>query len=191
MGLFGDYAGPEFGLDDVKIATWNSNGVYGTAVDVPSVQMYTSDLKTVSAELEGDDQITDTHAIGISADIRVKFGSISLEAYEVLTGITSVESTDSPGSTGVKTFDVGNVKFPYIGICGKSYSTQDAGDTQLFIPKCKIMEGFNVGMQYGQYAIPEITLRAVKDSVYNCIMRIVKHQEAVAVTLPPFTGDAP
>lgn len=181
MPLFGEYAGPEFGLNDVKIAT-NTAGVYGSAVDVPSVQMYEVNPQTVNAQLEGDDKITDTHAIAISAQVRIRFGSVSLEALEVLLGKTAVES--GSGTTEVKTIRIDNLKFPYFGICGKANSTQDGGDTHLYVPKCKIMEGFTLGMQYGQYVIPEITCTAVADE-NGIIMDIVKHETAVSVTIPP------
>lgn len=178
MGLFG-VVGPEFGLRDVKVALWEGDGTYGTAVDIPSVQMYEIQLQTTNAQLEGDDKITDTNAIARSAQIRVRFGSVSLEALSVLLNINLVDSTDT------HTLRVGNLEFPYFGICGQAYATRGGGDTHVFVPQCKIMEGFTISMQYGQYSIPEVTCMAVFDDTYQTIFDIVKHETATAVTLPP------
>lgn len=180
MPLF-DKGGPQFGLDDVKIASWNGDGTYDTAVDIPSVQMYEPQFQTTNAQLEGDDIVTDTHAKGRSAQVRVRFGSISFAALEVLLGVNQVSSA----SGSVRTIRVGKISFPYFGICGRALSTQDGGDTHIFLPQCKIMEGFTLSMQYGQYVIPEITCMAVYDTTYQDIMRIVEHDVAVDVTIPP------
>lgn len=188
MGLFGDFAGPEFGLDDVKIASLAANGTYGTEVDIPSVQLYEVNPQTVNAQLEGDDKITDTHAIAISAQIRVRFGSIPFEALQILLGENYVESGSESGGNRTQTLTVGNLTFPYFGIVGRSLATQDDGDTTIFVPKCKIMEGFTFGMQYGQYVIPELTLMAVKNTDATGIIQIIKHEVAQALTIPPVTG---
>ncbi len=185
MGLFGDFAGPEFGLDDVKIASWNTDGTYDSAVDVPSVQMYGISVQTVNAQLEGDDTITDTHAIAISSEVKLRFGSIPFDALQVLLGISYIQSSTGGVTDRVRTLKIGNIKFPYFGIVGKAYSTQDGGDTQIFVPKVKIMSGFEIGMQYGQYVIPELTCMAVRSELYDSIVIPVKHEQAVAVTIPP------
>lgn len=184
MPLFGDYAGPQFGLDDVKIAKLNTDGSYGTAVDVPSAQLYEVTPQTVNAQLEGDDQITDTHAIAISAQVRIRFGSISVEALEVLTGETKSTSGTTP--TRVTKLTIDNVKFPYFGIVGRAFATQDAGDVHVFVGKVKIMEGFQAALlQYGQYAIPELNCMALlKDATYG-IVQIIKHETATAIVIPP------
>ncbi len=190
MGLFGDFAGPEFGLDDVKIATLASNGTYGTAVDIPSAQMYEGGIQTVNATLQGDDQETDAHAFAVSAQVRIRFGSIPFDALTVLTGVAQVTSDTASPATEVTTMKMGNIKFPYFGVCGRAKSTQDDGDTHMFFPKVKIMEGFNFSMQYGQYVIPELTCKAVRSPLYGTIFELIKHEEEVNVTIPPYYGEA-
>jgi hypothetical protein len=184
MSLFGDYAGPEFGLRDVKIAGWNVGDTYDAAVDVPSVQMYGVNPQTVNANLEGDDRITDSHSIVTMAQVRIRFGSISLEALEVLIGQTVNESSSTP--TRVKTLKIlGSMKFPYFGILGKALATQDAGATHIWVPKVKIMEGFEVGMQYGQYVIPELTCQAVAPSDGGTIAEFLKYETDIDLVIPP------
>lgn len=180
--LFGAFAGPEFGLNDVKIAPWVIGDTYSTAVDVPSVQVLDVQIQTVNGELTGDDAITDSHAIAISAQVKLRFGSLSLEALEVITGNDYNNSGTTPNQIYALTID--NLTFPYFGIAGTALSTQDGGDTTLWIPKAKVMEGFNVGMQYGQYVIPELTVKAVITTTYG-LLKILKHETAAAITIPP------
>jgi hypothetical protein len=179
---FDEYGAPQFGLADCKIATWTSTGVYGTAVDVPSVQMLSPTFETVSAELEGDDQITDAHAQRRSVEITMRFGSISLDALEILTGVSDVESGTTPSQK--RTLTMTAAKYSYIGICGKAVATQGSGDLHLFIPKAKIMGNFAVKLEYGQYSIPELTLKGVADGAYG-LGQIIEHETAVVVALPP------
>jgi hypothetical protein len=185
MGLFDAYGAPTFGLNDCKIATLNSDGTYASAVDVPSVQLYEINPQTVNAQLEGDDSITDSHANVISARVRIRFGSINFEALQVLLGKNYVQSNSTPNRK--KTITVDNLKFPYFGIVGKALSTQDAGSTVIFVAKVKIMEGFTVSMQYGQYAIPELTCMAIKKNDGQGIFQMTEWETDAALAIPPAT----
>jgi hypothetical protein len=182
MGIFGDFGNPTFGLRDLKIATWNSAANYGTAVDIPSAQLYEVSPETVSAELEGDDVITATHAFAISATVRIRFGSVPLEVLQILTGNTY----DSYGTTPsrIRSLVIDAISFPYFGICGKALSTEDSGDMHIFVPKLKVMDGFTIGFQYGQFTIPEITCKAVP-GINNKIVEYILHETAANVALPP------
>jgi hypothetical protein len=183
-----EFGGPQFGLDDSKIAVLNTDGSYDAALDVPSVQMLGANIQTVNAMLEGDDQITDTHAITISGEIKLRFGSIPFAVVQALMGRDYVQSHAANSTDRVWTQKIGNEKLPYFGLCGRALSTQDDGDTHLFIPKLKIMQGFEIGFQYGQYVIPELTCAAVRHPDWDAIAILIKHEVAVAVTLPPNTG---
>jgi hypothetical protein len=185
-GIFG-IGGPQFGLRDTKVATNDGDGTYGTAVDVPSVQLLGIQYQTVNAQLEGDDVITDTHAKAISAQMTVRFGSISLDVLEVITGKTIDESGTTPNQVRAMVFD--GINFPYFAICGKSEATSGGGDTHIFVPKLKIMEGFQIQMQYGQYVIPELTAMAIGDSEYDAapgaIFIPIEHETAANIAIPP------
>ncbi len=178
---FDTYGAPQFGLNDVKVAGWNATNDYDSEVDVPSVQAMRVDMQVVSAQLEGDDQITDTASSVIGAQITLRFGSLSIAALEVLLGIDSTPSGAIHDHLQVS----GGDKMPYFGICGKSNATQGDGDCHYFLPKCKIMGDFQiVTAEYGQYTIPEVTVQAVDDVTYGCI-NIIEHATAVDVAIPP------
>jgi len=178
---FDSFGAPQFGLNDVKIATWNATDDYDTAVDVPSVQLMGTTLATVSAQLEGDDEITASAARAIGGEVRVRFGSISIAALEIILGNTSTASGSVQDHLKVS----GGDAMPYIGICGKAKAEEGSGDTHVFIPKCKLMGDLTIAqLEYGQFAIPEATVQIVDDTTYGLI-NVVEHSTDTAVAIPP------
>ena len=178
---FDSFGAPQFGLNDVKIATWNATDDYDTAVDVPSVQLMGTTLQTVSAQLEGDDEITASAARAIGGEVRVRFGSISIAALEIILGNDSTASGSAQDHLKVS----GGDAMPYIGICGKAKAEEGSGDTHVFIPKCKLMGDLTIAqLEYGQFAIPEATVQIVDDTTYGLI-NVVEHSTDTAVAIPP------
>jgi len=169
----------KFGILDAKIATWNSAQNWGSAVDLDGVQMLSITLNTVNGVLEGDDEIKDVHAKTISATIRTRFAFSTLAPYAVLTGETYTESA----SADTMIFETSNM--PYFGICGRIDHTQGSGDSHFFCGKCKITEGFEFSMEYGQYSTPELTIMAIYESATYGVYRVYEHDTAQAVTIPP------
>jgi hypothetical protein len=183
-----DIGGPQFGLRDAKIAVHNGDGSYGTLVDVYSVQLYSAQIQTTTAELTGDDSITAVHATGRSAQVQLRFGSVQLGVLEILTGQTLSSSGSSPNIRREMIFD--NFDFPYFGIAGKAVASEGAGaETHLVLPKVKITDGFQVNFEYGSFAIPEVTAMAVTDPDYtdlaNAIAHIVQYESSTDVAIPP------
>lgn len=178
---FDSFGAPQFGLNDVKIATWNATDDYDTAVDVPSVQVMGTTLATVSAQLEGDDEITASAARAIGGEVNIRFGSISIAALEILLGNTSTAS----GAVQDHLMVSGGDAMPYIGICGKAKAEEGSGDTHVFIPKCKLMGDLTIAqLEYGQFAIPEATVQIVDDTTYGLI-NVVEHSTETDVAIPP------
>ena len=181
---FDSYGAPQFGLEDVKIAVWNSAGSYGDEVDVPSVQMYGAILKIVSAQLEGDDQITASAARAVGGESRIRFGSVSIAALEVLLGNDSTASGSTPTAQDELRM-IGGDNMPYFGICGKALAEEGSGDLHVFLPKVRIMQDVELAtLQYGQFAIPELTVAAISDSSYG-IINLIEHETATTVVIPP------
>lgn len=168
-----------FGLEDVKIAVWNSAENWGTEQDLIGASQLQVELQTVNGQLEGDDQLIDVHAKIISAQITMQYAFGDLAVLAILTGDTVVDSA----SVDKLTFDTDDL--PYFGLCGKMTDTQTAGCTLLFIPKMKIMEGFRVGGQYGQYSTPQITAMAVRDSDNFGVYQIYQYAADQDVAIPP------
>lgn len=182
--MFDAYGAPQFGLNDCKVATWNATDDYDTAVDVPSVQMLSTELVVVTAQLEGDDQITATASRATGGNVSMRFGSVSLAALEVILGQSITSSVASPNT--VKQLQVGGGdKMPYFGVVGRALAEEGTGDFHVFIPKCKVMGNVTlVNLEYGQFAIPELTVFAVNDDTYD-IINMIEHQTATAIAVPP------
>ena len=180
---FDSYGAPQYGLNDVKVAAWTATDTYGTAVDVPSVQMMRTTMRIISAELEGDDEITASGSRAIGAQVQVRFGSVSLAVLEVILGIASTPS-GSPATQDHLQI-TGGARMPYFGLCGKINAEEGVGDLHVFLPKCKIMSDVElVPAEYGQFAISELTVMCVKDATYE-ILNLIEHAADTAITIPP------
>lgn len=189
MALF-DYGGPQYGLSDGKIATWTGDGTYGTPVDIPSIQLLRVQVNTVNAELEGDDTITATASRVVSADVTFRFGSVKMDVLSVLLNQTKVESGVTPNRYSF--VPVSSQNPTYFGICGSAKAEEGSGNTQLFVPKLKLMEGFQLSFEYNNFSIPEITCRAVYDTNFTdanglpMLFYPMQYETAQTVTLPPY-----
>lgn len=187
MSLF-EIGNPPFGINDCKVATNNLNGTFGSAVDIPSVQMMTVAVQTTSAKLRGDDSDTAVMARLNGAEIQVRHGSISQAALEVMFGVNSTSSGTTPNRYKRLVF-IGGTGNPYFAICGKANAAEGAGDVHLFLPKSKNMSGFTVRVEDGAFSIPEYTISAVPDQDYPTLTgmfyEIVEHETAIAVAIPP------
>lgn len=170
----------KFGLNDCKIATWTAVESYGAAVDVPSIQLMGVEYNTESGQLEGDDIITDAHAKVQSMTCRIRFGFKDLDVIAVLTGVTVTDST-----TVSESFIMGRQNMPYFAMCGRVDSTEGGGDMHIFIPKCKLMEGFGLSLEKGRYITPEITALAVYEGATYGMSKVIEHGTAADVVIPP------
>lgn len=175
-----DQGAPQFGLADAKIAVWNSAGSYGTLVDVMSVQMTGFTLQQVSAILTGDDQETATDTRAIGGQLQFRFGGINLDVLAIILGkaISTISSVEQQGIQG-------GHRMPYFGLIARVLAAEGNGNTFLYIPKAKLMGDFNVGMlEYGTFAIPEVTVKCVPDATYG-IYNLITHPTDVVITVMP------
>lgn len=169
----------KFGLNDAKIAAWNNPESYGTAVDLESVSVMIVSVQTESGTLEGDDIITDAHAKNQSAQVQFTFGFKDLDVLAILTGVTNTTSDYN------ESMIFGRDNMPYFAICGRIDATSGGGDTQLFLPKVKLMEGLSFSAKKGQYMTPEITAMALYEGATYGILKTINNATATSVTIPP------
>ncbi len=184
MANFDAFGAPQFGLHSAYIASWTSSNTYGTPVQIPSVQMLGAILKIVSAMLEGDDQITATAARASSAEARLRFGSVSIAALEIMLGNASLPSGSTPNR-----YDnlrvAGGDNMPYFGLCGRALAEEGVGDFHVWLPKVRIMQDVELAsMNYGQFVIPELTVTCINDGSWG-ILNLIEHETATDVDLPP------
>lgn len=176
-----DQGAPQFGLSDAKVQTWASAGTYsGSITDIMSVQMAGFTLQQISAQLTGDDQITATDTRAIGGTLQWRFGGLNLDALAIILGkaIGTISSVEQQGIQG-------GHRMPYFGLIAKALAAEGGGDTWLYVPKAKLMGDFQLAMfEYGNFAIPEVTVQCVPDSTYG-IYNLITHPTDVAITVMP------
>lgn len=165
MPTWGLSGGPQFGLRQVKLAPWNGDGTYDAAITVPAAQLFGIRFDTTNARLEGDDQRVDSHSKLVGATITIRNGSLSMSMLQAIMNRNPVLTGTTP--TQRKVLWITPSEFGYVGVGAKVNSTNNRGDAQFFAPKVKLMEGFELRAEYGNYVIPEFTLDAVPDDFYN------------------------
>jgi hypothetical protein len=80
---------------------------------------------------------------------------------------------------------VGGDRMPYFGIIGKALAEEGGGDLWVYLPKAKLMGDFQLAMlEYGAFAIPEVTVQLVDDDSYG-VINLITHPTDVAITVMP------
>lgn len=182
MGYFGIGEVP-FGLEDAKIAVNNLNGTWGTAVDIPSVRILRIRLETYNGVGEGDDIETVAHSKPKGATITVEMLGISSAVLEKITGLTKASSGSAPNRKFSLRFNKYNA--PYLGLCGRADSAE-GGDAHFFVPKMKLMEGFEVTAQFNTFSIPSLNFKALVDPSWgNDIFDLITNEAVTSVVIPP------
>jgi hypothetical protein len=170
----------KFGLNDVKVASWVATESYGSAVDVESVQMSGVDIETEQGTLEGDDIITDVHAKIQNIRFRIRFGFKDLDLVAALTGITITDSDPN-----AQVLPIARDNMAYFALCARADATSGGGDTQIWLPKLKLLDGFSFSMEKGQYMTPEMAGIGVYEGTTHGMGWIINNATAQSVTIPP------
>lgn len=181
---FSPYGDPVFGLSDGKVAPRTSTGVYGTAVDVMSIQVASTTLRMQSGELNGDDTINAVAARVLAGQLQVRFGGAVLEVLEVITGVASASSLSSPNR--VRRLRVpGGQRMPAFGFIGQGLAEEGLGDQLVFVPNCKVTSDIQITMnEFGNFQIVEFTAMAIHDATLG-IINIVPRETTGAFVFPP------
>lgn len=162
-GIF-EQGGPQFGVEDAKIFAWASDGDYSgvTLIDIPSVQRVGITIRMQSAELEGDDGITAVTSKAIGVNVTIRNGSFAPTVWGVLFGKTPLTYDVSS-----RYMSIGIDKTNYIGLIARSDAAEGESDTHIFVPKLRVMEDVEVGFEYNNFTIPELSLSGVKDDNFT------------------------
>lgn len=189
MASIWNFGDPPYGFEDLKIATNDLDGTFGTTYDVPSAQMLRGQLTLQEAELEGDDTITAIASKVIKGEGAFRFGGMPFEVFSVITGQAIASS--GAGSAAYRFIDFANANMPYFGLCGRADAGEGSGDTHLFFPKCKVAGNFEVKLEGNAFSIPEIPIKMIGDDNFldangrKIVVRAIQHASAEVVTLPP------
>jgi hypothetical protein len=184
MSIFDDYGAPTFGLYDCKLAERLATNSYGTAVDVPSIQMMNVELEMQTGRVEGDDRRTALASRVIGGKARMRFVSVNFSILEVIFGITLTDSGTTPNQGQMLEIPAGD-RLPYLGICGKALAEEGDGDLHVFIPMAKIMSNITIAnLEFGQFATTEFEAEFISDATFSA-MELIEHETAENVAIPP------
>jgi len=164
-----------YGLSDVKIT--NIGG--STQVDLPDSVKLTFKERIKSAEGMGDDKLGSVVSVLEAVEWELEFSSLPLEALALMYGDATSTSGTTPDQ--IKTLDrAGATRLPYFKIYGKSLGEGD-DDVHCILWKCKVTEGLDTALQYGEMMKPTIKGIAIDDGsngIYDWV------QNETADTLP-------
>lgn len=174
-----------FGIQDCRVAPRTGAGAYGTAVDVPHIQMMNVTMRTLSAEGTGDDRIVVVASRIIAGQGQCRMLGVPLAALAAVTGMSLASEGTTPNI--IRTLPiVAGARLPAFGIIGQGLAEEDMGDHVIYVPNAKITSDVTLGsMEYGTLSSVEFTFTAVDDGEYD-ILNLIEHETALsALVLPP------
>lgn len=186
-GLF-DFGGPQYDVDDVKIAKNNGDGTLGPLIDVPSVDLFTMNFRVKSAEGHGDARITAVVSQIEAAEITMRGLSIDLDVVELFMGGTQGDSGIAPNRSAK--MDVSNFNLPYFALFARSLAGESAGGTMFFVPYIKITSNFEWHLEYNTLVAPQLQGLALGDPVLvdatnrPLLLTIKKYELLPAISYP-------
>lgn len=164
------YGNKLFGLRDVKVTN-----IGGTVqADLPVAQTLGMRFRFRTGELSGDDNLKSVVSFVDAIEWNLSAGGVDLDALEIMTGLTAVETGTTPNR--VDTLDIGGGdSMPYFKIYGKSLG-DGTDDIHVKLYKCKLnsLEG---SFQDAQFFITSAAGIAIDDGTGQ-IIDIVQNETA-------------
>lgn len=164
-----------YGLSDIKLTNIGST----LQVDLPAAIKLTFKDRIKSAEGVGDDQLSVVVSVREAAEWELEATGLPLEALALMYGITTSTTGTTPNQA--KTLQAnGAVRLPYFQIYGKSLGEGD-DDVHCLLYKCKVTEGFDGPLEYGNLQKGTIKGVAIDDGSHGVYQWV---QNETATTLP-------
>lgn len=150
-----------YGLRDVKLTPINSDGSYGTMVDLPNSRTFSFAEAEEFSELRGDDQLVAIRGNGPEVNWSLEGGGISLEAWAVMAGGAVTEDGIAPNIT--RTFaKTGTTERPHFRVDGRAIS-DSGGDFLVTVYRCRATDDLEGEMQDGEFWLSGAGGRALPD----------------------------
>lgn len=167
-----------YGIRDIKITPMNTDGTYGTSVDLPVGQTLSFKEAEDYEELRGDDHLVAIHGKGPQVEWDLESGGISLDAWQVFTGGTITESGSTPSQ--VKSFTkLSTDARQYFKIEGQSIS-DEGGDVHVVIYKAKCDGTLEGEFADGGFFVTKCSGKGLADSSDN-LYTITWNETATAI----------
>lgn len=178
------YALP-FGLRDVRLTPIKADGTADTAnkQDLPVARTFsfseTEDFET----LEGDDITAGSHGKGAVLEWELEGGGISLAAWKVLAGGTTLQSGVTPALKNTYTKLVTDSR-PYFQAEGQAIS-DSGGDFHCVVYRCKADGDLKGSMENGSFTLTSASGKGYGDTAQasptNKLYEFMHNETAVAI----------
>lgn len=169
-------------LTDIKVAPLTGE-TPGPLVDLPGSQKMTVTLTNDSIELRGDNALIAVVDRGAGCEVKFEAGGISLDALEVLLGLTYTESGTTPNVK--RTLDIGaSDPRPYFFAIGKSLGDTNVEDLHVAVWKLKLTDNFEITLADGEFMIPTCGGKAVGRDADDKMLTLIHNETAAALAVP-------
>lgn len=148
-----------YGLRAVKVYPLNTDGTFGTGVDLPVAQTFSFSESEETTELRGDDTVVAIHGQGPEVEWELEAGGISFGAAVLINGGTKTSTGTAPSITETYTKKTTDTR-PYFGVEGQSIS-DSGGDFHAKLYRCKADGSFEGEMADGEFWVTSASGRAL------------------------------
>lgn len=172
-----------FGLRDVKLKS-NTNGVLGTAVDLPVSRTFSfSDTESFET-LQGDDTTVASVGSGPTVDWELESGGMPFDAYKIMAGGTITDSGTTPAQKRVFSKLTTDSR-PYFQVEGQAIS-DSGGDVHCIVYRCKADGNLEGEFSNGAFYLLKASGTGFGDTVgttpTNKLYDFVQNETAVAIS---------
>lgn len=171
------------GVRDLKIATWNSEGSYGTAYDVKGARTANLAWVVESDSIRGDDVDLANDTKIVAATLSIAQASLDLIVVDMITGGTLISNANYY-DLKVGEDDV----VPYVCIIGRVVGAGGVGDLHFMLPKAMLSGNVQFSAGVDSWMIPTADFRGVHEGATNGMLRLRHFVNPTALTLPLATS---
>ena len=174
-----------YGLRDTKLTGYTTAAattLAGTSTDMPNARTMSFGEAEETEELRGDDTVVAIHGKGADVSWEMEHGGISIPAYKLMNGGTSVTTGTTPAQVNTytkKTTDSRN----YFKAEGQSIS-DNGGDFHVVLSRCKATGDLEGELADGSFWLTGTSGRALGSLVVaelDVIYKFVLNETAVAI----------
>lgn len=170
-----------FGLIDLKVAPLTGE-TPGTLVDVPGIRSCEVTITTDVEELRGDGKVISVVDRGQGCDFTLEEGGLSMDALEIMLGVTAVDSGTTPNQVARLDID-SSLARPYFFLAGQA--RDDAGgDLHVIVWKAKLTGDITLNFADEDFLTPGMDGRGVGRTADDLMVSIIQHETAVALVAP-------
>ena len=140
-----------YGVRDAKLTPYTTGALttLSTGVDNPNIRTFSFEESEDYEELRGDDKVIAVRGKGASVSWELESGGISIPAYKLMNGGTTVTTGVSPNQITTYTKKVTDER-PYFKSEGQAIS-DNGGDFHAVVYRARASEGINGDLQDGEF----------------------------------------